>query len=157
GPPWWTGTRRATIQSARLSSAGTPIMGGDDEGPQRTASGAVCVCLLADPEPERGCPPGPGACAAVSARRGRGPPPGRDLVRRPGDLGVVRGDPAPGPRAVAPPLPRQECPLPSWSPPGDGPRPGGIVPHALPTGEAAGRRVAFRQQDALRWPSIPRV
>jgi hypothetical protein len=41
---------------------------------------------LADLEPERGGAPGPGARAPVPARRRRGPPPGRDLVRRRGDL-----------------------------------------------------------------------
>ena len=50
GPPWWTGARRAAIQSANLSNAGTPIMGSDDGGPQRTASGADCLCFLENVE-----------------------------------------------------------------------------------------------------------
>src|SRR5262249_2405593 len=56
--PWRTWSRRAESQSASFRSAGTPIMGGGDEGPQGTASDAVCLCLLADPRPERGGPPG---------------------------------------------------------------------------------------------------
>ena len=47
-PPWWSGSRRAEIQSANFSNAGTPIMGGDDEGPQGGTSDAVCLCLLVE-------------------------------------------------------------------------------------------------------------
>ena len=52
-------------------------------------------------EQERGGAPGPGARAALPARCGRGPRAGGEVVRRPGDLRVVRRQPAPGPRAVA--------------------------------------------------------
>lgn len=44
-----------------------PIMGGDDGGPQRTASGAVCLCLLADTQQERRGASGPRARAPLSA------------------------------------------------------------------------------------------
>src|SRR5262249_18729511 len=46
GPPWWSWSRRAAIQSASFRSAGTPIMGGDDEGSQGETSDAVWLRLL---------------------------------------------------------------------------------------------------------------
>ena len=52
-----------------------------------TKSRVAIICQrLEDAQQERGGPPGPRACADVPARRRRGAPQGRHLVRRPGDL-----------------------------------------------------------------------